>query len=378
MGDYLAISDTSREYFEIMVRSRAGTRELLDLPGVTFKNKDNPDSGANSEVDEVAIDESIDYSAQQSLDLRDEWKLSISDPKQGWQAELSPQSDEFSALVHDPMASPILGTGRGRPSVTLKLWGIKAANHDQAVHVLEKHAGSLLFEFDVRYGLLLELTRSSVGRSRGGISRNVNRTQPPTLPRSEYSSEALSLYNYARAAVGLPLLQFLAYYQVLEFFFPQYSRQSALKRIRQELVDPRFDFSNEADLAKILTIGAAVGGPYAKEVDQLRATVDGITSEASLCEFMAETAGLSEAMADKKLIKDVSTINFENRGQSVVDQCSARIYSLRCRIVHTKSDGQGTGGLLLPGSKEAHSLNFDVHLLQYLAQKAIIAGATKL
>jgi hypothetical protein len=380
VGDFLAISDPTRDYFEVSVRSRVGVRELLDLPGIVLTNTDTASANQRSDIEdvEVAIEESMEDSAQQRIDPGNEWKLPVGDQKQGWHAELSPLSDEFSALIYDPMASSTLGSWRGRRSITLKLWGIKAGGHDAAVHMLEKYAGSVLFEFDLRYGLLLELVRSSAGRFRGGISRNVERPQPPALPRSEYSKEALSLYNYGRAATGLPLLQFLAYYQVLEYFFPQYSRQSALKRIKQELVDPRFDVSSEADLAKILTISAAIGAPYAKEVDQLRATVDGITSESSLCEFMLETASLTEAMADKKLIKDVSTINFENRGQSVVDQCSARIYSLRCRIVHTKSDGQGSAGLLLPGSKEAHSLKFDVHLLQYLAQKAIIAGATKL
>jgi hypothetical protein len=52
------------------------------------------------------------------------------------------------------------------------------------------------------------------------------------LPRTTYDHEPMSLYWYARQARGVPLLEFLAYYQCIEFYFPTYAEAEAQKRVR--------------------------------------------------------------------------------------------------------------------------------------------------
>ena len=47
-------------------------------------------------------------------------------------------------------------------------------------------------------------------------------------PKTEFNDSASSLYWYGPGASGMPLLQFLAFYQVLEFYFPIYSKAEAL------------------------------------------------------------------------------------------------------------------------------------------------------
>jgi hypothetical protein len=53
-----------------------------------------------------------------------------------------------------------------------------------------------------------------------------------------------------------------------------------------------------------------------------------------------------------------------------------RMYDIRCKIVHMKNDSrEGEVELLLPFSKEAEQLFFDIELAQFLAQSALIAGS---
>ena len=55
-----------------------------------------------------------------------------------------------------------------------------------------------------------------------------------------------------------------------------------------------------------------------------------------------------------------------------------RIYNIRCKIVHTKTDGRDNDlELLLPFSKEAEQLVFDIELAQYLAQQVLIAASSQ-
>ena len=56
-----------------------------------------------------------------------------------------------------------------------------------------------------------------------------------------------------------------------------------------------------------------------------------------------------------------------------------RIYDIRCKIVHTKSDSRdGSVELLLPFSPEADQLSNDIALVQFIAQKVLIASSTAL
>jgi hypothetical protein len=54
-----------------------------------------------------------------------------------------------------------------------------------------------------------------------------------------------------------------------------------------------------------------------------------------------------------------------------------RVYDIRCKIVHTKTDTRdGSVELLLPFSPEAEQLSFDIDLVQHLAQLVLVASSS--
>ena len=58
----------------------------------------------------------------------------------------------------------------------------------------------------------------------------------------------MSLYWYGTSARGMPLLQFLAFYQCIEFYFPTYIQAEARRQVRNALKDRTFRVERDADI----------------------------------------------------------------------------------------------------------------------------------
>jgi hypothetical protein len=372
LGDYLAIDNASQGYIEVMVRSPAfGRRGIYDVPGVEIIERSSTDASAGEEGEPT--DETVDVgSASEAIRSGAYWRLRIDDDRSPWSIEFSEASDSFIALSAD------IHLSRNRKPPTLKIRGISTPRHDEALRHLEEIGGAILFDLDLCYGIQLELARPRPHIRHYRPDQSL--TRAPSLPRLRYPSQALSLYSYGRSAYGLPLLQFLAYYQVLEFFFPIYFRQSLLRRLRQELADPRFDVTDDAHLARLVATATSSGGTgYGSEREQLKATINGCVDESSVRTFLHEDPDRLQVIGDKKTIKGVEPVVDDGHHGNLIDQVGQRIYAIRCRVVHAKSDGGDMAvDLLLPGSSEAEALVVDVSVLQFLAQKAIVAGGAPL
>ncbi|MGC2830707.1 MAG: hypothetical protein WB994_13800, partial [Candidatus Acidiferrum sp.] len=107
----------------------------------------------------------------------------------------------------------------------LRIEGIGITEHDKAVNLLEDLSNSLFMQIDFRFDSPLTLGRGRFPSRRGPKSRGkLDEDTQLGYPRFSYERNPSSLYWYARSASSMPLLQFLAFYQCIEFFFPQYSR----------------------------------------------------------------------------------------------------------------------------------------------------------
>jgi hypothetical protein len=106
----------------------------------------------------------------------------------------------------------------------LRIEGASFGSQDQAVTLLESVADALFFEIDVRFDITLGLRRD-YKRQIGPLCRSDELSRKPLqFPEYRYDKQPISLYWYARRGLGMPLLQFLAFYQTIEYYFPMYSR----------------------------------------------------------------------------------------------------------------------------------------------------------
>ncbi len=353
LGDYMSTVDTRTGHIEAMLEGGGPTsrlvRALQELPGVGVEEGREPDPEM----------EFADVPANGSTQESD-WRVLVE--QDGVSIELSSASPVLQAFF--------------RGSVSVKVAGVKTTTHDQALEALERYASAFLFDLDLVYGIALQMTR----KRQGNRARSRQRPErPPRFPRNQYAGQALQLYQYGRTSAGLPLLEYLAYYQTVEHFFPFFAREQTVHAVRSQLLDPRFDATNDAALSRLISLAAPVGRAGLPERDQLRATVRACVDSAVLRDFFNSAPEYHDHFCSKRqVIKGVEPIQLTGNHADLRDQVADRIYAIRCRIVHAKQDGGGTyEEVLLPSSSEAGSLQADIELLRMTAQLALVGRAAR-
>jgi hypothetical protein len=175
----------------------------------------------------------------------------------------------------------------------------------------------------------------------------------------------------------MPLLQFLAYYQILEFYFPIFSQKEAHQKIKNIIKDPRFNPNKETDITKILTCisNNKTFSGYGSELDQLKATISSCVSDDEIRDLIMNNKELLTYFKDKKY-KTLAPKNLSLASitSDIILECAERIYQIRCRVVHTKSS-ENNYELLLPSSPELKYLQYDIILLEAIAKKVLISSS---
>jgi hypothetical protein len=283
--------------------------------------------------------------------------------------EISTASDVFTKLSKFPSF----------PRLTLKLTGCHVTTHDSALVLLNKTAGSILFQLDLltNVPLVLERERRRITNGRS-FKRKTNLGIELQYPKNQFDDVPLSLYWYARSATGIPLLQFLAFYQVIEFYFPVYSQSEAQRKLKGILKNPTFRGDRDTDIAKLLAaIRISRSGAFGDERSQLRATLAECVDPDLLRQHFEADSNRKNFFVTTSKSLPYHKIPLGTSSSDVRNDVADRVYDIRCKIVHTKADSRdGSVELLLPFSPEAEQLSFDIELVEYLAQCVLVAGST--
>jgi hypothetical protein len=305
----------------------------------------------------------------QSEDPSNTQPLTLSNDKSAQTIMLGPPSAALRIIGIQPFIQ--------RPQFSLRLEGFEISRHDQAEAIAERVANSLFFQLDLLRNLPITLVRRTYGFRRR-FTRYPRDGKRLEFPKGEYDREPMALYWYARSATGMPLLQFLAYYQTIEYYFPTYSQAEARRKIRNILKSPAFRPERDADVAKLLLAAHSSGAGFGDERSQLRATLNECLEPGALRGFLTESVERSKHLSSKADGLTDKKIAIGNSDADLRNDVADRIYDIRCRIVHTKSGSSRNGvvDLLLPFSKEAELLYTDIELIQFVAREVLISGSS--
>jgi hypothetical protein len=174
-----------------------------------------------------------------------------------------------------------------------------------------------------------------------------------------------------------PLVQFLSYYQVLEYYFPAYSRTRTIVALREKLSEI-YGVVRDADVAGILqALRANRRAIFGGERDQLRHTIEQCVSTEELQDFLAE--GERARFYSDPNSQTISTVRLPAGPASTDSRNDAaqRVYEIRNRIVHTNSEHDGLDPLL-PLDPEVQLLRHDIELVRFLSRKVLTASARPL
>ncbi|MBN9082989.1 MAG: hypothetical protein J0I16_15900 [Rhizobiales bacterium] len=289
--------------------------------------------------------------------------------------ELGPCSPEFIALGGGRSFMTPIG---GRPRMTLKLKGIKATQHDQALAELRSYADSLFFQIDMIYGFTFMLERES--RLRYLSRRQREAGLQLGYPTARYNSEAMSLYWYAKTARDMPLLRFLAFYQSIEFYFPRYSQTEARKRLSAMIKNPAFRPYRDDDLDRLIsTIRGGENGGAGSERTQLRAVINECISVNDTREYLMSSTDREGHYSGKASKTKYHKIPIANKNADLRNDVADRIYDIRCKIVHTKNEhADGEFPMILPFSEDADYLLHDIDLVEFVARSVLVASSDEL
>lgn len=276
---------------------------------------------------------------------------------------LGPISKELHVL-----AAPPRGLG-----VSLMIHHPKFSTHADALRILEKFSHSLFFQIEAEANLGITLLRKRDRR----ISF-ISHKDPIKLefPKYEYDDGPMALYWYARSARNMPLLQFLAFYQAIEFYFPAYFNAEVSRKMRTIIKDPSFRVDREADLARLVNTARTRAGANGSEREQLRATLRECIDDDVITRFLDESKERPDFFASKQKGLTACTLNSKNRGTTLVDQVADRIYDIRCKVVHVKAEeGETELELLLPYTEESEKLGHDIELVRIVARKVLVTSS---
>ncbi len=284
--------------------------------------------------------------------------------------------------------------------LTVSIDGLPLAAHDEAEEAVETVGNAFLLQVEPIIGDLphliprhrrpWKLPSNSQIRLRGADESTLVYPDPPVR------SEPAKMYFYAHRIPGdLPVVRFLAFYQVIEYFFPIYARIRIVEQLQGILQSPSFNPRSAQDVGKLI---AAVprGGPQGlgAELGQLVTTLRRCVNIDALRSFLTEhrnhpiTVQLTsneqllgsqplriEHSCDRQSLPNMSSPNSGcDCDEVLVKSLAQRIYNLRNRIVHSKEGVRDNAeGSVLPFMPQADYLDADIELLRHLARGVLTA-----
>ncbi len=275
------------------------------------------------------------------------------------------------------IASVLLSSRRPlRTPTTLRLDHIRVSTSDYADRVAEQVGDAVSFGLHLNLGMSLVLQRLE-NRETLLRRRRLQVGGSFSFPKNRYPHAPVLLYQAGRERTTSPLIRYWAFYQVLEYFFPRFSRLEAVRTLSRHLRTPTFDAHREEDVLKILDLAASTGAGSNSEADHLLVTVQAIVSPNEILDLITEL-DLRQQVTDSRSELSSRTLTLRPHA-ALHSELSQRIYDIRCRIVHSKSASQReTGPGLLPGTHHDDLVASELPLIEYLAQQALVSAAEQL
>lgn len=283
-----------------------------------------------------------------------------------------PGGPEVELRSRAPAEIKALHGSSSRVGHALIIRGVTAASHDAACGLMEELSAAVSIELDRDYGLAGTVNRSLGGDEvKAGYDEDPISTSEPQLPSARCGRDAAALYLYARSVpYQLPTLEYLAYYQVIEFYMAALSRAATIARVSTMLRDTGSNPDDELAIDRLIDTVLPGGRAQVRERDQVAAAVD----EPAVARFPDERPAAAKALRNRAWITGVWPLIPGESQPGLVRQVAERIYGLRCRIVHSK-DSFAEAEPLHPFGPEAQRLHHDLHLIRFVSQHVLIASS---
>jgi hypothetical protein len=360
---------------QTVITTPNAAEEFLSIPFERYQPVPGYDAIFCPEDDELEafLSQAISYHVKIGPGLSPPFRMAASDKAV---AEI-----DYPSFTHEVIKKPGPRATGWPPTIrghVLRLKGFGVRSATDAKEILDEIGTNVLFELDIRYNLSTELARSAEFRL------HATEEQPwptsdaaPAFPRNSYEKDPVDLYLYGRRSKDMPLLEYLSYYQAIEFYFPRYASEELRRRVERLVKDPRFNPHADRDISRLLdAIADKPGRAGTVELDQIKATLRACVERDDIQDFLDEDERRKSAFTDRRSPLTHRTITTADKNADLRDAAAARVYDIRCRVVHSKDEGEESPQRrLLPTSPEVGLLRHDLALLRFLAVKVLVASS---
>lgn len=262
--------------------------------------------------------------------------------------------------------------------ITIKVYNIPENSTDAALKYSSRVIESCLFELSYLNHITLGLMNEWVIRRREQRDRpfefgeSVRGRQLP-LPTANFNPDIIRFYQLGMSS-DEPVLQFLAFYQVLEYFFIMVSDEQLYNKLSRQLNDPKFK-TTRRHLDNLIK-NVVEHKRSTDEKEMLKNVLNKFIDETELIKFIqAYEDHLGDKLYSKKRSIFGEEVEVRLESGHVMGNVAKSIKAVRDALVHS-SDRYERRPRHIPFSKTTEIVKQEIPLIKFLAEKVIIASAT--
>lgn len=256
--------------------------------------------------------------------------------------------------------------------ITIKIYNLAAHSSEHALEVSSNLIEGCLFSLSY----LKEITLSVVEnwptrqpRLRSFFYGETNRKSELPLPKGKPLSDLVRYYQRGMSAED-PVIAFLSYYQVLEYFFLSVSDEQLYQKLIRRLSDPKFRL--QPDHLNKLIQDTLSHNYKTDETEMLKNVITKHIEVGELTHFIETYEKyLGEPLFTKKrqLFGDETEIKLATN--HVIGNTASRVKKVRNALVHS-SDRHERQDVFVPTSANEEIVRKELPLVRYLAERVIV------
>mgnify|MGYP007086021942 CR=1 FL=1 len=249
--------------------------------------------------------------------------------------------------------------------------------------LLVKLADSYAFDLEVKYGASFSLALPP----KPTFSRKSPESQSPMrFVSNQYPHELVEFFRTGSNKAISNVIRYWAYYQILEYFFPQVVLHDKKKTVHGLILHPSFDPHSDESLSQLVEVILKRDSETRGEIAQLEAVLKEYVSHEEFLVFLNDselTSDVEKAFnpmpqsckSDKIPGTEVNLKKTDLFHSSL----ARRIYTIRNGIVHSKKLSDAERELnLIPGTSNDLALQSDLQILRYIAELVIVRNSEPL